>query len=169
MTAKKSQQNHYTLSPWGSHLRRRVTFDPVLNEDGSTYTKTKLEFQDECDINTILNKYMKTGELGDPARQALAKYGDWSDFPKDYKESLDIAREAHDLFFQLPAKLRDKFNNDPNEYLDYATNPNNLESMVELGLATKRKQPEPPLEDKIATAVGKALEPKAPKPNKASE
>lgn len=160
MKESKSKQSHYTLSPWGSHLRRRVAFVPTQP------TKTRLEFQEEADINNILKTFAKTGVLGDPARQAAAKFGDWTQFPTDYQAALNATQEAADLFFQLPAKIREQHNNDPNEFISYATNPANLEEMVKLGLATKRPDPEVPLSESIAAALAKASAPKGPKPNK---
>ena len=40
--------------------------------------KTKSEFADECDINKIMARYRKTGELPVTALQAADRFGDFS-------------------------------------------------------------------------------------------
>lgn len=95
-------------------------------------TKTQQNFKKECDINNILKKYRKTGLL-EHVNQYAGKYEDLSE-PTDYQTALNIVISAQASFDSLPSDLRRKFDNDPGKFLDFATNPDNYESMKDLGL-----------------------------------
>lgn len=137
--------------------------EPILNTKPSM---TKREFKEECDINNVLKRYLKTGQL-----PALIKnnpqYGDFSQ-AVDYQESLNLVHFAQEQFQNLSASIRERFRNDPYLFLQFATDPQNQKEMVKLGLATKR----PPKEEPKAKAEGSsqgageppAKAPKAPKP-----
>jgi len=109
----------------------------------------------ECDINTIMRKYERTGVL-EHRNTYEGTYGDFSDAPSDYHESMNQVLAADEMFETLPAKIRRRFHNDPGVFLDFATNPENQDELIKLGLATAR--PEPLLEP-----IQPSPEPKAPK------
>jgi phage internal scaffolding protein len=44
-------------------------------------------------------------------------------------------QNAEESFYRLPSKVRMKFDNDPLDFIDFASNPDNLDEMRELGLA----------------------------------
>lgn len=94
----------------------------------------------EADIRNIIKKYDRTGLIANVNRGA-AKYGDFSEV-NEYRESLDIVREANESFMQIPSDIREKFNNDAGEFFEFVTNPDNADEMVELGL----REPEPEIE-----------------------
>ena len=94
------------------------------NYDSSRYGLTGFDqglthqsFKDECDINNILANYTRTGELGVDV-PSHASYLDLSDV-KDYQTSLNILAEAQSAFDALPAKVRARFNNNPEELLHF--------------------------------------------------
>jgi len=117
--------------------------------------------QAETDINRIMAKYAKTGQLTHINTAAQA-YGDFSDVP-DYKSGLERLQAAQDTFMSLPAKLRDHFHNDPGRFIEFASNPENIEEMRTLGLAPKLP---PAAERPSLEAKGGNPEPKAQeKPN----
>lgn len=107
--------------------------------------------RDECDINIILARYQATGELTH-IQQSAAQYGDFSEV-LDFQSALHQIADAEAAFMELPAKIRDRFNNDPAQFINYATNPDNLEEMRELGLATPLP---PPPEPQLVKVVGEA-------------
>lgn len=95
-------------------------------------SKTKQSFKDECDINTVLRKWRKTGittnvQLGTPV------YEDFS-YAASYYESVNAVRRAEILFDSLPARVRARVHNDPGELIAFVENPDNAEELVELGL-----------------------------------
>ena len=95
---------------------------------------TKQSFKKQCNINTIMSKYEKTGVLTH-VNSKQPMYGDFSAIP-DYRESLDKVIQAEESFLNLPAKLRDKFNHDPSEFMDFCLDPENRDQMIEMGLIT---------------------------------
>lgn len=90
-----------------------------------------------CDINLIIKKFVKTGVLPDGVvRKPL--YLDLSQ-PFEYADALQKVIDADNAFMSLPAVLRERFDNDPEKFLDFATDPANLKEMVDLGLAEEIK------------------------------
>lgn len=104
---------------------------------------TKQSFKDECDINSIVKKALKSGLLPDGNVNPI--YGDFSDV-KDYQEGLNVVLRAEAQFNALPAHVRNKFQNDPAKFLEFANNPENGREMVELGLAKVISVPSQPQE-----------------------
>lgn len=94
--------------------------------------RTKQSMRDECDINGIMRKFIKTGALSH-----LAKHGGhYGDFPPiDFHEAMNMVKQGEQMFAELPAKIRRRFHNEPEEFLAYVQDPANLEEMRELGLA----------------------------------
>lgn len=97
---------------------------------------TKQEFKLECDINTIINNYMRTGDEA-LLRKVRPYYGDVSKLPKNFHESLVQIQQAQEAFDTLPAKIRSKFNNDPGELLGFIMDPKNKDQAIELGIFEK--------------------------------
>nr|UXQ87958.1 MAG: internal scaffolding protein [Microvirus sp.] len=97
----------------------------------SKISLTKQSFKDECDITNILNQYTKTGILTH-RNPNTPQYGYAP--ANDFREALEIVRIANDSFMELPADIRRKFNNNPNEFLEFAQNPNNRAEMADMGL-----------------------------------
>jgi len=93
----------------------------------------KQDQKKECEIGHILNKYRKKGVL--PRTNPLpAKYMDASN-TIEYGEALNFVVEAQTRFQELDSDTRKRFGNDPKQFLDFVTNSDNLEEMVEMGLA----------------------------------
>jgi len=92
----------------------------------------------ECDINTIMKKYEKTGVL-EHRNRFQGTYGDFSNVPESYHESMNRVLAAEEMFSTLPARVRRRFHNDPGAFIDFATNPDNGPELVTLGLATSRE------------------------------
>ncbi|UOK21014.1 internal scaffolding protein [Chifec microvirus UA13_19] len=112
----------YTMSQLGA--RPRVRCDP----DSSL---TQQEFKDECDINTIMRRYVHTGRM--PALLTNAQYGDFSEVP-EYMEALNQVLNAQHLFGKLPSNLRDRFGHDPGKLLQFLSDKNNKDEAIALGL-----------------------------------
>jgi phage internal scaffolding protein len=94
----------------------------------------------ETDINNIMKKYEKTGIV-----THLAKYqGDYQDFTvmPDFHTAMNTIREADEMFLTLPASVRDKFDNDPGKFVEFATDDCNHDALVDLGLAYPKQEPE---------------------------
>lgn len=113
--------------------RHRVSLS-FLDEDGNqAIGRTKQAHKDECDINRILHTYDKTG-LITHVSASVAQYGDFTEV-NEYQESLNTVIAAQNAFDELPASIRKKFGNDPGAFFEFATDPDNADAMVTLGLA----------------------------------
>lgn len=127
---------------------KRVQYDGTLfdHRTGEFVTPpsmTKQEFKKECDINNILKQYKVTGMVSHISEKArLGTYEDLPD-PLDFQESLGLVEEARRSFMTLPAKIRDRFGQDPVRFLEFVADPANAKELVELGLATAPPAPAP--------------------------
>ena len=108
--------------------------DVASNESGLECldpTMAQQQFREECDINTIMERFGRTGELIAPIR--MPQYGDF-DGVNDYHSAMNAIVEAQSAFDSLPAKVRARFGNDPAEFLDFVYNEENRDEAIRLGL-----------------------------------
>lgn len=114
---------------------------PVI-ETGSE-TRTQQHHAKSADLNEIVRRFGVTGAALPPAPLDPRYYGDFTD-TADLQTALDRVRAAQDHFESLPAKVRDRFANDPVRLHRFVMDPDNAEEAVKLGLLHKRAKPEPP-------------------------
>lgn len=108
--------------------------DIASNESGLECldpTMAQQQFREECDINTIMERFGRTGELVAPVR--MPQYGDF-DGVNDYHSAMNAIVEAQSAFDQLPAKMRARFGNDPAEFVEFCMNEENREEAIRMGL-----------------------------------
>ncbi len=106
----------------------------------------KQSFRDECNINTIMKKFEKTG-IAEHLNTFKGEYGSFINY-EDYHSSLNKILEAKETFFKIPAQIRAKFDNDPSKFLQFTQDPKNHDQMVDMGLANKKEPSEAPKDDK---------------------
>lgn len=137
------------------NIYTRYNCPPKVQEFNSAPSLTQQQFKEEADINNIIASYNTTGLLTNPlvasARQPM--FGDFSNLPEDYMQVQNQLLEAQANFMDLPAKIRQRFNNNPAELIAFLQNPDNFDEAVELGLMEKIKsefepKPEPTPEPK---------------------
>lgn len=107
--------------------------------------------RDEADINKIVSRFQKSGVLP-PSMRGEPFYGDVSEIG-DYQESLIKVQEAQALFMQYPADLRERFNNDPAELIEFLAHDENREEAIKLGLVVKPLPAPEPAPDAAAAAA----------------
>lgn len=100
---------------------------------------TQQQFQDECDINTIMQQFKVTGQL--PVSGRMPEYADYSDAVTDYQTAMNAIREAKENFMSLPSRVRERFHNDPQELLDFVMDKDNQAEAERLGLTTPKEKP----------------------------
>lgn len=107
-----------------SHKPSRINTGDVL--------VTKQSFKAECDINTILRQYSKTGVINH-VQSARPTYADLPD-AIDYQQSLHTLMEADQAFAGLPASVRNRFGNSPAAFLDALSDPSQEAYLREVGI-----------------------------------
>lgn len=133
----------------------------VTDEDGKTrYVKethdsrTKQADAAACDINNVMRKFERTGQLTH-INEVLPRYGDFSNVPT-YHEALNQINELEREFMSLPPELRHQFNHNPQELVDYLSDPQNLDNVIKLGLAPDPRDGD--REDQVEAAPEEASE-----------
>lgn len=116
----------------------------------SVPSMTQQQFKDEADINYIVSMYDSSGVMptfhgdGQPAQPV---FGDFASLPDNAQEMYNRMIEAKNNFDSLPLEVRKRFNYDPAAFLDFVDNPENLDELVAMGLATKTTAAVPNLDD----------------------
>jgi phage internal scaffolding protein len=109
--------------------------DEVSRETGFVCEDESLAVQserDECDINTIVERFGLTGSLPQNVRAPM--YGDFVGV-SDYQSALAAVMSADEAFAEMPADVRERFKNDPAMFVDFCNDPANLDEARSLGLA----------------------------------
>jgi len=112
---------------------------------------TQQHFRKEANINSIMRKYTKTGILvdaGKPMRGA-PQFGVFDQF--DFLESQNKVVQAKQAFMALPARIRQRFANNPAQLLEFIGDEKNRAEAIAIGLIQEQKAekkeekaPEPP-------------------------
>lgn len=108
--------------------------DQVSNETGlrcDDPSLTQQQFKEEADINTIVDRFLKSGVL--PTAVNMPQYVDYEGV-FDFQSAMNVVRQADENFMRLDAKVRARFNNSPQAFLEFFANPENAEEAVRLGL-----------------------------------
>lgn len=93
---------------------------------------TQQQFKEEADINTIVDRFLRSGVLPTPVN--MPQYVDYEGV-FDFQSAMNVVRAADENFMRLDAKVRARFNNSPQEFLEFFANPENTEEAIRLGLA----------------------------------
>ena len=112
--------------------------DAASNESGLACEEpslTQQHFKDETDINNILRQFNITGLL--PESPLSPRYGDFTGIV-DYHSALNAVIAADSEFEALPAQSRARFNNNPEELINFLDKPENLDEAISLGLVDKK-------------------------------
>lgn len=91
----------------------------------------KQSFAEECDINTIVRRFGISGEL--PENVRMPTFGDYTDVV-DFKTAMDAMALAHEAFDAMPAEVRYRFKNSPQEFVEFCSDEKNRDEAVKLGL-----------------------------------
>lgn len=110
--------------------------------------RTQQQFKDECDINVIVRRHLANGDPGRFVKAQVGTYGDFYEAP-DFQMAQDILVESRAQFEALPARIRDRFRNEPAELLAFVMDKDNLEEARKLGL----------LKDEVAPAAAPPVVP----------
>jgi len=114
-------------------VRVAIAFDPAER-------RTKQSMKDECNINNIMAKYIRTRTISHFNKHS-ATYGFAP--ATEFREALETVRVAEAMFMELPAAVRKRFQNDPAEFLNFVQDEKNAKEMEALGLTNKAPETPP--------------------------
>lgn len=106
--------------------------------------------KDDADINVLVERFGIGFVDPHDVRQPL--YGDFTGVV-DYQSALHAIQAADESFMSMSAKVRSRFDNDPQKFLAFVNDPANKAEAVELGLVEK---PLPAPEPQKVFVVGAA-------------
>lgn len=118
----------------------RSAYDDPYKDPGLTCSEPTLTKQSEaeaCDINNIVKRFQQSGGAID-LQERVGQYADVANIP-DYKGCLDFIAQAQAMFMMLPSMVRERFENDPGQFLDFVQNSDNSSELVSMGLATAKE------------------------------
>lgn len=157
----KPFKHHSIIGPFcNAYSPDRVRPQLICHPDED---KTDQSFKEECDINAIMKQYEEYGVI-EHLNRLEPQWVDVPDF--DFHESMELIREAREKFEALPASLRERFANDPHNFLEFFTREENRAEGERLGLLTPKPKPaaENPAPSPAAAATPPAATPpEAPK------
>lgn len=87
--------------------------------------------KDECDINVIMKNFGQGQSLPDNYR--TPQFGDFTEID-DYHSAMNAVAKAAEAFDQLPAEMRYRFGNDPQNLLEFVADDKNRPEAIKLGL-----------------------------------
>ncbi|AXH75591.1 MAG: internal scaffolding protein [Microviridae sp.] len=109
--------------------------------------RTKQSFKEEVDINTIVRRFGLSGVL--PAVVNPPMYGDFGGV-FDYQTAMNAVVGARESFMSLPAGVRSRFHNDPQELLAFLGDEGNKAEAIKLGLVDDKEAARAAAEAKAA-------------------
>lgn len=122
----------FAIEPRNRFSRRR----PIIVDLSARPDRAKQSMKDQCDINFIMGRYLKSGNVDWLSRHAGA-YGEVPS--QSFQECMNIVAKAKEMFADLPSEVRKRFSQSPMEFMDFMHDGKNLPEMRRLGLA----KPEP--------------------------
>lgn len=128
----------------------RVEHDRVTAYVGDV-SRTRAEFQDECNINMIMKRYEKTGVITHYSKRQPVYLN--LDESIDFHHSMNLFVQAEAAFMRLPATVRKRFGNDAAEFVKFAEVPENLDQMRAWGLAPPAEEPPAPTRVEVVNPV----------------
>lgn len=93
--------------------------------------QTQQQFKDECDINEITRRFGLGATM--PAGIRVPQYGDFTGI-ESYHDACNAIAEAGESFDQLPSTVRERFRNDPGEFVNFVLDEKNRDEAVKLGI-----------------------------------
>lgn len=104
--------------------------DCSKDKDGNDCPSMTVESEaEECDINFILNRFLKTGYAPE---MRPGVFGDATEVPASYHDAMTLVARATEQFMTVPPHIREKFGNDPAVFLDAVLNPARKQEMIDL-------------------------------------
>lgn len=97
---------------------------------------------EECDINVIVRRFGLTGQVPNQGIR-LPTYQDFEDI-FDFQTAMNAVRAAEQEFMKVPADIRSRFGNDPQQFVEFCSDEKNIDELRKLGLAKAKPADDAP-------------------------
>lgn len=113
-----------------------VYSDPVRTSDLECLDPSlaQQQFAADADINVMLERFKVTGQM--PQGFIAPSYGDFTGI-SDYRSAVEAVKRASDSFMDLPAHVRARFENNPQNLMAFLEDPANRSQAIDLGLVPR--------------------------------
>lgn len=130
---------------WGVELRTPYNFDRMESSIATALTcedesRTQQQFLEDADVNVIMERFGVTGEL--PQNVQLPSYTEYVEV-FDFQTAQNAIRAGQEAFAEMPAKVRERFQNDPGRFIAFFNDEQNRAEGERLGLLIAKPAPEP--------------------------
>lgn len=98
-------------------------------------SRAQQQFAEECDINTIVRRFGLTGQM--PVGLRVPSYSDFEGV-FDFHSAMNAVNTARESFYSMPAHVRARFHNDPQDFLEFCHDEANRDEAVKLGLVVEK-------------------------------
>lgn len=131
--ARSRRQYDLQSRPGTSFEVKKDSKGRVLNPE--VISMTNQSDADACDINKIFARFEKTGLLMDPSSGVMRtpQYGDFTELGDFHDMKIRVA-QAEQAFDQLPAKIKNRFDNDVQKLYGFLADQKNWKEAVALNL-----------------------------------
>lgn len=142
----------FERSPFRSECRRVGAYDTdqASLDAGTDFTGQRSRTQQsqaaDTDINGIVKRFRVTGVLPQGVRRPT--FGDF-DSVDDFRSAMDAMLQAEKSFYAMSSEVRDRFRNDPHEFVKFCSDDKNLDEMRKMGLAVPAPVKPEPMEVRV--------------------
>lgn len=127
----------------------RPVYEPERDPDtGMPISRTTQDDVKACNINNIMKKYIKEGVITH-VNKHQGHYGDATQ--TEYLDAFELVQTTDALFSELPARVREQFDNDPAKFLGQVENLTADDIRKLLTPATEDPPPTPPVAENPPT------------------
>ena len=167
MTSKSKINMDTVVRFDGDGLQKQISDLTALDCSGDP-SLTQQSFADETDINNIVSRFEATGLWPENTGFEL-RYGDTTLLP-DFQEAQNLIAQANNSFSLLDAHVRAYFDNSPEKFVAFLSEPGHDAELRALGLLNPIPQEAPGDGSEASPAGDSSAAPAAPGgPSKAPE
>lgn len=137
-------------------MKFKTAYSPSADDPGVETGPgiTEQHHQESCDINYILDRYTQTGYL--PPSKVEPMFADTAELG-DFLETQLKVKEAEAAFNSMDARVRQRFNNSPEQFMEFIHDPKNIPEAIKLGLVNSK--PNTPVNSPAANEPSKPNNP----------
>lgn len=112
----------------------RTAYDPPVRVGYATVGESRTDpiFHEDLKIQNMIKRYDTAGYL-----QTTNRHPQYTDFTNvnDLHTAMETVKNAEEDFQKVPSYIRERFDNDPKQFFEFAKDPDNHQELMEYGLA----------------------------------